>query len=72
MEEEKKEQYPLTNVRVRLVGENGNAFNILGKVRAALRQAGYDNEFIEEFGRKATSGDYNHLLAVVSEYVTIE
>ena len=31
-----------------------------------------DSEFIEEFGRKATSGDYNHLLAVVSEYVNIE
>lgn len=66
------EKQPITDVTVRLIGENGNAFNILGKVRAALRQAGYDNEFIEEFGRKATSGDYNHLLVVVSEYVNIE
>jgi hypothetical protein len=72
MKENENNPKPLTNVSVRLIGENGNAFNILGKVRAALRKAGYDSEFIEEFGRKATSGDYNHLLAVVSEYVNIE
>ena len=32
---------PITNVKVRLVGEDGNAFAILGRCRAALRKAGY-------------------------------
>ena len=65
-------ELPITDVTVKLVGEDGNAFSILGKVRTALRRAGYDNAFIEEFAKKATSGDYMNLLAVVSEYVHIE
>ena len=35
-------KYPVTNVTVRLVGTDGNAFARLGKVRQALRRAGYD------------------------------
>lgn len=71
-EEKKEDQIPLTDVTVQLVGVDGNAFNVLGKVRAELRRAGYDNDFIERFTTEATSGDYNHLLAVVCKYVIVE
>jgi hypothetical protein len=37
-----------------------------------LRRVGESREFIEAFTKKATSGDYNHLLATVMEVVEIE
>jgi len=55
-------------VAVRLVGEDGNAFAILGRVSKALRRAGMP-EKAEEYLARATAGDYNHLLAVTLEYV---
>ncbi len=62
---------PITNLKVKLIGEDGNAFYILGKVRATLQQNGYDKDFIETFTKKATSGDYTHLLATVMDYVEV-
>ena len=69
---EKKIELKQTGVRVRLIGEDGNAFMGLGKVRAALRRAGYGQEFIKAFTDEATSGDYNHLLATVMQVVEVE
>ncbi len=69
---EKKIELKQTGVRVRLIGEDGNAFMVLGKVRAALRRAGYGQEFIKAFTDEATSGDYNHLLATVMQVVEVE
>ena len=54
--------------KVRLVGEDGNAFAILGRVSKALRQAGQGDK-VKEMTDKATSGDYDHLLTTVLEYV---
>ena len=70
--EEKKIELRQTGIKVRLINEDGNAFHILGKVRAALRRAGESQEFIEAFTKEATSGDYNHLLATVTEVVEVE
>ena len=56
-------------VVVKLVGEDGNAFSILGRVSRALRRAGMP-EKAEEYLARATEGDYDHLLAVTLEYVT--
>ncbi len=56
-------------VTVKLVGEDGNAFSILGRVSKALRRAGMP-EKAEEYLARATAGDYDHLLAVTLEYVT--
>jgi hypothetical protein len=49
---------------VKLAGEDGNAFSILGRVAVALRRAGVDDEYIENYQDRATGGDYNNLLAV--------
>ena len=70
--EEKKIELRQTGIKVRLINEDGNCFYILGKVRAALRRAGESQEFIEAFTKEATSGDYNHLLATVTEVVEVE
>ena len=69
---EKKIELKQTGIRVRLIGEDGNAFLVLGKVRAALRRAGYGQELIKALTDEATSGDYNHLLATVMQVVEVE
>ena len=65
-------KYPVTNVTVRLVGTDGNAFALLGKVRQALRRAGYDAGFIEWFTKEAMAGNYDELLACIMRYVNVE
>ena len=56
---------------VKLIGQDGNAFFILGTVRKALLKEGMEKE-AKEFMEKATSGDYDNLLRVVMEYVDVE
>jgi hypothetical protein len=62
-----KPKFP--NVSVRLVGEDGNAFAILGRVQRAMSRAGISKEDIDAFRKEATSGDYNKLLRTVMETV---
>ena len=62
---------PKTDVTVRLVGEDGNAGSIMGKVTKALKRNGYD-DLIESYREEAMSGDYNHLLQVTMDYVEVE
>lgn len=56
---------------VKLIGEDGNAFAILGRVTRALREAGYSKDHIQRYQREAMEGDYNHLLMVTMEYVDV-
>ena len=57
---------------VQLVGESGNAFFILGKVKKAMQNAGATKEEVDEFMKEATSSDYDHLLVTCMEYVEVE
>ena len=61
-----------TGIKVKLIGEDGNAFYILGKVQRALREARQSKEFIDAVIKEATSGDYSHLLATVATVVEVE
>jgi len=54
---------------VDLVGEDGNAFMIMGRVRKALKRAGAPRSVIDEYMEKSTSGDYNNLLVTALEYI---
>ena len=60
------------SVRVRMIGEDGNAFAIMGRVQRAMRKGGCTSDELNEFINDATSGDYDHLLSVVRKTVTIE
>ena len=62
-------KYP--DVKVNLVGEDGNAFSILGRVSTALRRAGHD-DVVKTYIEEATSGDYTHLLCTTVEYVCVD
>ena len=52
----------------KLVGEDGNAFAIMGRVRGAMRKAKWTPEEIKQYTDAAMKGDYNHLLSVTMEY----
>lgn len=63
-------KYP--HVVVQLTGEDGNAFNILGRVTRAMRAAGLSSEEREAFRQEATSGDYDNLLTTAMRWVVVE
>jgi len=62
-------RYP--DITVRLVGEDGNAFAILGRVIRAMKQAGLPPEEIEAFRQEATAGSYDLLLQTVMRWVDV-
>ncbi len=62
-------KYP--NIVVKLVGSDGNAFAILGKVRRALREANVPRNEIELFLSEAMSGDYDNLLQICMKWVNV-
>jgi hypothetical protein len=62
---------PRFDVEVELIGHDGNAFAVLGRVQRVLRDVGASAEELKEFEREATSGDYDHLLQVVMDWVNV-
>jgi len=62
---------PATKPTVKLIGEDGNAFAILGLVTRALKKAGADKEYTDQYFNDAIAGDYDQLLYVTMEYVDI-
>ena len=61
----------LTKPTVKLTGEDGNAFAIMGSVGRALRKAGFPKEHIDEYYKESASGDYDNLLRVAMKYANI-
>lgn len=68
---EEKMKYP--NITVKLVGEDGNIFNLMGKVQKALKKAGVSKEeqsqFLEEVSQ---SNSYDQALQVIMEWMEVE
>jgi hypothetical protein len=62
-------KYP--DVQVRLVGEDGNAFAIMGRVASALKEAGVSQEEIDKYYAESTSGDYDNLLRTAVQWVQV-
>lgn len=63
-------KYP--NITVELIGQNGNAFMIIGLVDKALRRAGVSKEERDAFSEEAMSGDYNNVLMTAMKWVNVE
>lgn len=55
--------------KLSIIGTDGNAFSILGKARKVAKE---NNMNWEEIQKEATSGDYDHLLAVMLAYFDVE
>ena len=62
-------KYP--ELRVPLIGHDGNAFAILGRAQRVMRNADLDNEF-HHFHNEACSGDYDHLLRTVMRWFSTD
>jgi hypothetical protein len=56
---------------LRLVGESGNAFAIIGRASNALRAAGRQED-IPRFQTEAKSGDYDHLLQTCLRWFNVD
>lgn len=61
--------YP--EIQVQVTGEDGNAFAIVSRTARAMGRGGVSMEQVDLFREEATSGDYEHLLAVVQKWVTV-
>ena len=57
-------------MRYNLVGQDGNAFALMGYTARALKETGH-RDLIDEMRQRATSGDYWNLVAVCDEYIQI-
>lgn len=57
--------------RLKLSGEDGNAFFILGRARKTARQAGWTDEQWELVANEAMAGDYNHLLQTMVKHFDV-
>lgn len=62
-------KYP--DIRVRLTGKDGNAFNLLGLVQQGLRKGKVPKLEQDEFLKEAMSGDYDHLLQTCMAWVKV-
>jgi hypothetical protein len=58
------------DVTVELIGHDGNAFAVMGRVAKALRRAGH-GDVVGEFQAEAMSGDYDALLATCLRWVEV-
>lgn len=63
---------PKYDITVKLIGEDGNAFAILGAVSRAMRRAGISQNEITNYLNEAKSGDYDNLLRVTMQTVNVE
>ena len=63
----------MKKLKCRLIGEDGNIFNLMGIVSRTLKEAG-EPEKAEEMIRRITSDakSYDEALAMLMEYVDIE
>jgi hypothetical protein len=55
-------KYP--DVKVQLVGEDGNAFAIVGRVARALREAGVPPKEVAAYMKEAMASDYDKTVAL--------
>jgi hypothetical protein len=63
-------RYP--DITLQIVGQEGNAFAILGRAKRAAKAGGLPQTEIDAFWQEATSGDYDHLLATCTKWFKVE
>jgi hypothetical protein len=59
------------DITVTLTGRDGNAFAMLGRCRAAARDAGLSNDEIAAFMDEAMAGDYDQLLKTAMRWFEV-
>ena len=62
----------ITKPTCKLIGQNGNVFNIIGIVSKTLKQAGQADKAAEFTSKAFGSGSYDEVLNLCHEYVEVE
>jgi hypothetical protein len=62
----------MDRITVKLIGENGNVFNIIGIVSRELKRAGRREEAAAFTKAAMAAGSYDAVLALVMETVDVE
>ena len=62
---------PKYDITVELIGHDGNAFAIMGRVKSALKKAGASDEELTQYSNESMSGDYDNLLRVAMQWVKV-
>lgn len=57
---------------VKLIGNNGNAFAIIGACIEAAKKEGWSDEKICGLIEDMMSGDYNHVLNIAADHFEVE
>jgi len=57
---------------VKMVGEDGNVFAVIGRVRRALREAGQEDKAKEFSDRAMAAHSYDEVLGMVFEYCEVD
>lgn len=55
----------------KLIGEDGNIFNLMGIASRTLRQNGIADKAVEMRARICASGSYSEALCIIGDYVNI-
>lgn len=63
-------KYP--NIKAKLIGQDGNAFAIIGTVQRELRRGGVSADEINKFVTEATSGDYDNVIQTALRWVSVK
>jgi hypothetical protein len=56
----------------RLIGENGNIFNLIGLAARALKEAEQHEKATEMTGRVMKASSYDEAIRIIMEYVEVE
>ena len=67
-----KEQLPPHRPKMKLMGQDGNIFSILGRASRLLKENGQPDQAKEMCDRVYQSGTYYKALNIISEYVETE
>jgi hypothetical protein len=62
-------KYP--EIKVQILGRDGNAFAIMGAISTALRKAGVSKDEISQYTKESMSGDYENLLRTAMRWVSV-
>lgn len=63
-------KYP--HINIPLVGQDGNAFAILARVKRIMRRADLPDSEWQAFHAEATSGNYDNLLVTVMKWFSVD
>jgi hypothetical protein len=58
-------------VHVKLVGEDGNAYRVIGAVQRALQDAGVPEDEVSLFTAEAIISDYDNVLRTCMKWVDV-